>query len=232
MTSIYSYVSLLLFVVLWTVEGFAPASSMHSIAKSSTQLQAMKRPFLDTVATTLFKLENSRVEASSEVDEKGRMGEPMAWSESNSLANKVSEMIASNTLGYQFKQFVADIVAGDYDEDAVTRKVDAFIASGNNGNFFQKKQPKVAMLSFTTCPFCRKAKDYLDERGIAYSVMELDELEGNQGNEIRAILGKKTKRTSVPSIFIDGTYIGGCNDGPGLLPLGESGELDNLLQRS
>ena len=87
------------------------------------------------------------------------------------------------------------------------------------------------MFSFTTCPFCRRAKDYLDEKGIAYRVLELDELEGNEGNEIRAVLGKLTKRTSVPSIFVGGTYIGGCNDGPGLLPLGESGELDKLLQQ-
>merc|ERR1712238_254686 len=97
---------------------------------------------------------------------------------------------------------------------------------------FKIKAPAVAMFSLTTCPFCRRAKDYLDEQGIAYTVMELDELDGNEGNEIRAVLGKKTKRTSVPSIFIGGNYIGGCNDGPGLLPLGESGELDKLLQRS
>jgi glutaredoxin 3 len=78
-------------------------------------------------------------------------------------------------------------------------------------------------------PFCRRAKDALDERGISYQTIELDELEGNQGNAIRATLGKKTKRTSVPSIFVRGTYIGGCNDGPGLMPLMESGELEKLL---
>ena len=196
-------------------------------------LQEMKRPILDTVATTLFKLETSRVEASSEMDDKGRMGEPMEWSESSSLANQFSEAIASNSLGYKFKQFVADIVAGEYDEAAVTAQVDAFIAQSTAKNgFFGKKSPPVVMFSFTTCPFCRRAKDYLDEQGIAYQVMELDELEGNAGNEIRAVLGKKTSRTSVPSIFVKGQYIGGCNDGPGLLPLGESGELNKLLQRA
>jgi glutaredoxin 3 len=181
----------------------------------------MKRPLLDTIASTLFQLETSRVEASSEVDDKGRTGEPMAWSESSSWANQFSEAIAGNSLGYQFKQFVADIVAGEYDEQAVQAKVDDFI---NNSS------KDVQMFSFTTCPFCRRAKDYLDERGISYDVMELDDLDGNQGNEIRAVLGKITKRTSVPSIFVKGRYIGGCNDGPGLLPLGESGELDKLLQ--
>jgi glutaredoxin len=66
----------------------------------------------------------------------------------------------------------------------------------------------------------RKAKDFLDDASIPYVTIELDLLPDNQGNEIRSELGKLSKRTSVPSIFIGGEYIGGCNDGnPGLLPL-------------
>ena len=147
------------------------------------------------------------------------MGEPMEWSEKQSLANQFSEAVATNPLGYRFKQWVADIVAGEYDEEAVESQVDSFI-----------DENQVAMFSFTTCPFCRRAKDLLDEKGIDYKALELDELEGNKGNEIRAVLGKRTKRTSVPSIFIGGQYIGGCNDGPGLIPLAESGELDKMLR--
>jgi glutaredoxin 3 len=197
--------------------GMRPPRFVESQTSKST-LHEMKRPILDQIATTLFKLENDRVEASSVVDEKGRMGEPMEWSEGSSFANKFSEIIAGNSLGYQFKQWVADIVAGDFDKETVDAKIDAFV--GDNS---------VAMFSFSTCPFCRKAKDVLEEKGVSYQVIELDELDGNQGNEIRAMLGKRTKRTSVPSIFIGGKYIGGCNDGPGLMPLAESGELDTLL---
>jgi glutaredoxin 3 len=192
--------------------------AQQSLPTSTTAL-SMKRPILDQIATALFKLENSRVEASSVEDEQGRMGEPMEWSESSSVANQFSEAVAKNPLGYRFKQWVANIVAGEYDEEAVEQTVDSFI----NDN-------QVAMFSFTTCPFCRRAKDVLDQKGVAYKALELDELEGNQGNEIRAVLGKRTKRTSVPSIFIGGTYIGGCNDGPGLIPLEESGELDVMLK--
>jgi glutaredoxin len=183
-------------------------------------MNGMKRPFLDQLASTLFRLETERVEKSSVVDEKGRTGEPMEWSESESFANKFSELIAGNKIGYQFKQFVADIVAGnDFDKDAVSQQIDDFVS----------KHP-VAMFSFTTCPFCRRAKDVLDEKGVNYTSMELDELEGNAGNEIRSVLGRKTGRTSVPCIFIGGNCIGGCNDGPGLLPLAENGELDRLLE--
>ena len=187
--------------------------------RSTTFLNGIKRPFLDQIASALFRLENARVDASSVVDEKGRNGEPMEWSESSSIANRFSEAFSNNALGYRFKQAVADIVAGDFDEKAANEKIDQFI-----------RENPVALFSFTTCPFCRRAKDFLDERGVPYKAMELDELEGNEGNEIRAVLGRRTKRTSVPSIFISGFYIGGCNDGPGLLPLAKSGQLDAMLQ--
>lgn len=184
----------------------------------------MKRPFLDRLATTLFDLENRRVEASSVVDAAGRVGEPMEWSESDSLANRLSEAVATNGLGRAFKQFVADVVAGDYDEPRVTERVRAFV------NDDAMTGAPVSMYSFTTCPFCRRAKDLLDERGVEYVSVELDELPGNEGNEIRAVLGKLTGRTSVPSIFVKGRFVGGCNDGsPGLFPLVERGELDAML---
>ena len=55
---------------------------------------------------------------------------------------------------------------------------------------------------------------------------------GYEGNEIRATLGKLTKHTSVPSIFVkNGQPIGGLNDGmlPSLLPLAKSGELETMM---
>ena len=177
---------------------------------------AMKRPLLDRIATTLFNLETARVSASSTKDDQGRMGEPYEWSDSTSFANRFSEIAASG-FGYSFKQGVADLVAGSaYDKAATQLIIDEHVASN-----------KVAMFSFTTCPFCRRAKDYLNENGIGYSVIELDERA--DGNALRAELGRRTRRTSVPSIFINGEYVGGCNDGPGLLPLANSGQLSALL---
>jgi glutaredoxin 3 len=211
----------------------AKTPSSASTSSSTSSLQSMKRPLLDQIATALFKLETARVDASSEVDDQGRVGEPMAWSRNDSWANQFSEFMAK--YAYGFKQFVADLVAGsDYDKDVVNAEIDAFIQDN-----------AVAMFSFSTCPFCRRAKDALEERGIAYKAMELDELpadrdsdngttnvNNNMGNIIRAELGRKTKRTSVPSIFVKGRYIGGCNDGcPGLLSLMESGELEVLLSQ-
>ena len=219
MRNIFAFFYVLFSLILAAI-AFAPSSATtpRTTRCQSTRLCDMKRPILDQIATALFKLENSRVDASSVQDDKGRMGEPMEWSEKKSVANQFSEVMATNPLGYRFKQWVADIVAGDFDQDAIESKIDTFI-----------DENKVAMFSFTTCPFCRRAKDFLDEKGMPYEAMELDLLEGNEGNEIRAALGRRTKRTSVPCIFVQQKCIGGCNDGPGLLPLAKSGELDILL---
>ena len=214
------YLFLLLVGYLFLItDGFVGVGSTAVKRREGTALREMKRPFLDQLlASTLFRLETARVKASSKVDERGREGEPMEWSQEDSLANIFSVLMAN--FGYGFKQFVADVVAGDFDEGKVEETVAEFVAEN-----------QVAVFSFTTCPFCRRAKDFLDERGIEYAALELDELPGNDGNEIRAVLGRKTGRTSVPSIFINGECIGGCNDGPGLLPLAERGELDKLLAK-
>jgi len=191
------------------------------ITSTSTTLFQMKRPLLDQIASTLFSLEMDRVESSSVEDDKGRNGEPMEWASDDSLANKFSELVAGNDMGYKFKQWVADIVAGEYDYAQVEAYVNEFV---------EPSPCKVKMFSFTTCPFCRSAKDYLEMEGIPYQAIELDELEGNRGNEIRATLGKITRRTSVPSIFINGQAIGGLNDGlPGLMPLAKSGQLIEMV---
>ena len=204
------------------VQGFLPSTTTERPKRTTTtttfRLHGMKRPLLDQVASTLFNLETERVRQSSETDEKGRVGEPMAWSRQESWANRFSQLMATGP-AYVFKQWVADIVAGEYDPSAVNAQMDDLIQ--NN---------EIAMFSFTTCPFCRRAKDALDERGIPYRALELDELDGNRGNEIRAQLGRRTGRTSVPSIFVRGNFIGGCNDGPGLLPFLESGELERMLK--
>ena len=52
------------------------------------------------------------------------------------------------------------------------------------------------------------------------------------GKAIRAEMADVIGRTSVPAIWIDGVFIGGCNDGPlgGIVKLNDSGELDPMLK--
>lgn len=87
----------------------------------------------------------------------------------------------------------------------------------------------VVMYSFTVCPWCIKAKDELDRRGIGYWSTELDTL-GDEGPALQAALGVLTGRTSMPCIFIGGKCVGGAMDGtPGLLPLIERGGLEDAV---
>jgi len=70
----------------------------------------------------------------------------------------------------------------------------------------------------------------LDEKGVKYTVMELDVVE--DGKAIRAEMADLVGRTSVPAIWIGGNFIGGCNDGPtgGINKLNESSQLDDMLK--
>ena len=108
-------------------------------------------------------------------------------------------------------------MAGEYDAAAVDVRLDREIGGAG-----------VVMFSFTTCPFCKRAKETLAAKGVAFTAVELDE--ETEGAAMRARLGARTGRTSVPSVFIGGEYVGGLNDGPGLLPLDAQGELEPKLR--
>jgi glutaredoxin 3 len=173
----------------------------------------MERPGIDVAfAKFLEQIERKRVGAFSDAD-----GEPMQWAEADSLANAVS-VFNARVLG-GFKQWVADRVAGDFDEGSVGARLDAHVAGA-----------PVAMLSFTTCPFCRKAKADLEALGMLEQVAVLELDLDEEGNALRALNGRRTGRTSVPAIFVGGEFIGGCNDGPGLGPLLARGELMPMLE--
>ena len=117
------------------------------------------------------------------------------------------------------KQALVRSLAGDYDKEAVRGRVNNLI-----------EENPVLMLSFTTCPYCIKAKACLDAKNARYTVLELDT--DSQGKAIRAELGELVGRTSVPAIWIGKKFIGGCNDGPmgGVLQLDGRGELDQMLK--
>lgn len=155
-------------------------------------------------------------------EEDGWTGEPTAWAESDSLAQRLSELTQQFAGG--FKQFAAEAVAGEYDAAAVDASIDEAI--GSTGG--------VTVFAFGSCPFCKKAKELLDGKGAAYTWVLLDERD--DGAAVRAQLGRRTGRTSVPSVWIASNYVGGLNDGlddvrsPGLAPLDRRGELDAMLQ--
>ncbi|EOX1295169.1 glutaredoxin family protein [Vibrio cholerae] len=64
-----------------------------------------------------------------------------------------------------------------------------------------------------TCPYCVKAKQLLDTAGIDYryhDVVKESAALYRMIPEVKAIIGEKTPVT-VPQIWLNGQYIGGCN---------------------
>ncbi|HEX6131081.1 MAG TPA: glutaredoxin 3 [Actinomycetota bacterium] len=57
------------------------------------------------------------------------------------------------------------------------------------------------------CPYCHAAKRLLEERGIAF-----EETDVSGDPELRAEIGKRSGRRTVPQIFIDGEAIGGYDE--------------------
>lgn len=134
------------------------------------------------------------------------------------IADAVQNFFTNTPLN-EGKKALVKSMAGDYDKEAASAKLRDGIE--NNAVF---------MLSFTTCPFCIKAKSVLDNKKATYKVIEVNVAPDGPG--IRAEMIDLVGRTSVPAIWINQVFIGGCNDGPlgGIVKLDESGQLDKMLQ--
>jgi glutaredoxin 3 len=84
---------------------------------------------------------------------------------------------------------------------------------------------KVEIYTWSTCPFCIRAKALLTKKGVDFIEYCID-----GDNQARAKMAERAKgRRSLPQIFIDNQHIGGCDD---LYALESQGKLDALLQSS
>jgi len=80
----------------------------------------------------------------------------------------------------------------------------------------------VKMYTTNWCPYCRFAKRLLDEKGVDFKEINIDEL-GMSRQELLKITGNMT----VPQIVINDEPIGGYDN---LWALDQSGELEKKLQ--
>jgi glutaredoxin 3 len=81
--------------------------------------------------------------------------------------------------------------------------------------------PEVLIYSTTVCPYCVAAKRFLDSKGVAYTEVLID-----ADPERRLEMRQRTRRTSVPQIFVGDTHVGGYDD---LVALDRGGGLQPLL---
>jgi glutaredoxin 3 len=68
-------------------------------------------------------------------------------------------------------------------------------------------QNKIVVFQSAGCPYCDEAISSLTASGYTPTVIEAS---SEQRNEIRQL----TNVSSVPSIWLGGKFVGGCNDGP------------------
>jgi glutaredoxin 3 len=80
----------------------------------------------------------------------------------------------------------------------------------------------VLMYTTAICPYCVAAKNFLKSRGASYREIRID-LDAAARSEMM----EKTKRTSVPQIFIGDTHVGGYDD---MVALDRAGGLKPLLE--
>lgn len=81
-----------------------------------------------------------------------------------------------------------------------------------------------AVTLYTTayCPYCINAKALLTRKGVTY-----EEIDVSRSPELMAEMLQRSKRRSVPQIFIGEQHVGGFDD---LAALERAGKLDALLQ--
>ncbi|TRU28953.1 MAG: glutaredoxin 3 [Microcystis aeruginosa Ma_QC_B_20070730_S2] len=82
---------------------------------------------------------------------------------------------------------------------------------------------KVEIYTWSSCPFCIRAKALLKKKGVEFTEYCIDDDEGARAK----MSDRANGRTSVPQIFINDQHIGGCDD---IYALDRSGGLAPLLQ--
>ena len=80
---------------------------------------------------------------------------------------------------------------------------------------------KIEIYTSPWCGYCARAKGLLEKKGAAYHEMDVIDDEAK-----RAEMRERSKRTTVPQIFINGQHIGGSDE---LAALEQQGKLDALL---
>ncbi len=84
---------------------------------------------------------------------------------------------------------------------------------------------KVVTYTVDYCPYCKKAKRLLEEKGVDFEDHDITSNEAEGRKKLGEMLNIPG-RVSVPQIIINGQHIGGFTE---LKDLNDSGKLDDLL---
>ena len=82
--------------------------------------------------------------------------------------------------------------------------------------------PRITIYSTAICPYCVAAKNFLKSKGQSWQEIRIDTDPAE-----REKMMARTKRTSVPQIFIGDVHVGGYDD---MMALHREGKLEPLLE--
>ncbi|MGH1537190.1 MAG: glutaredoxin 3 [Gammaproteobacteria bacterium] len=81
--------------------------------------------------------------------------------------------------------------------------------------------PEITIYTGHRCAYCNAAKKMLDSKNVAYNEINIHEDPAKAEEMV-----ERTKRQTVPQIFIGDTHVGGFDD---MAELNSEGKLDDLL---
>ncbi|MBN1834824.1 MAG: MarR family transcriptional regulator [Spirochaetales bacterium] len=71
-----------------------------------------------------------------------------------------------------------------------------------------RREHDLTFYSLSTCPMCRKGREYLEEKGYAYRLLEVDRLEPEQKDRLKEELARRHgTRVLFPALLIDNTRL-------------------------
>ncbi len=82
--------------------------------------------------------------------------------------------------------------------------------------------PAVTIYTTRICPYCIRAKQLLESKGIDFTEIGVD-----TQPQLRLEMMQKSGRRTVPQIWVGDTHVGGFDD---LWMMDRSGKLDRLLE--
>lgn len=81
--------------------------------------------------------------------------------------------------------------------------------------------PAITIYSSAICPYCVMAKNFLRSKGLPWNEVRID-MDAQERDRMVA----RTRRTSVPQIFVGETHVGGYDE---LMALHRAGKFEPLL---
>jgi glutaredoxin-like protein NrdH len=75
-----------------------------------------------------------------------------------------------------------------------------------------QNQGDVTLYALSTCPWCRKTKQLLNEKGVEYNYYDVDQVKGQEKEEIIAQVRKYNTALSFPVLVINGKAIIGFKE--------------------